>query len=74
MSKTDPDDSPPLAETSDPVSVFPEPSIAVSNTVSAASSVPLKAKLTAYTPEFEILTRLLFAHTRVFPEPSMTLA
>ncbi len=46
LSDTDPDDSPPLAEANDPVSVFPEPSIAVSKTVSPGSSVPLNAKLT----------------------------
>lgn len=66
LSNTDHDDSPPLAETNDPVSVFPEPSVAVSKTVSAASSVPLKIKLTGYAPEFEKLTKLLFAQVSVF--------
>lgn len=74
LSKTDPDDSPPIIERSDPVSVFPEPSIAVRRTVSLASSVPLNAKSTAYAPEFERLTELLFAQMSVFPDPSMTVA
>lgn len=67
-------DSPPLAETSDPVRVLPEPSIAVRSTVSFASSVPLRVIPTAYAPEFERLTALLLAHERVLPLPSITVA
>lgn len=70
----DPLDSPLLAETSDPVSVLPDPSVAITLTVSPASSVPLKVASTTYDPEFERLTRLLLAHTSVLPVPFTTVA
>ncbi len=43
----DPLDSHPLAETNDPVAVFPDPSSATTSKVFPASKVPLKEKLTA---------------------------
>ena len=53
----EPDDSPQLADTNQPVAVFPELSIVVMATVLPASRVPLREKSTQYAQEFERFTK-----------------